>query len=155
MHVQDSVFWLGVASWRKEMLYFLTHSTHFIYGYLVSDIWWKAIHIVREETRYHYFMGYSFWLAAKDFLYAPSQRQHSIYHILHQLWSTGWNKKNNSECQSWGIDPMTHGTMSYYGSTIATDQITECWKCDDITLVFSPAFYSQFIFWMYFKQIAW
>ena len=24
---------------RKEMFYFTTHSTHFIYGYMVSDIW--------------------------------------------------------------------------------------------------------------------
>ena len=24
---------------RKEMFYFMTHSTHFIYGYMVSDIW--------------------------------------------------------------------------------------------------------------------
>ena len=24
---------------RKEMFYLTTHSTHFIYGYMVSDIW--------------------------------------------------------------------------------------------------------------------
>ena len=24
---------------RNEMLYLTTHSTHFIYGYMVSDIW--------------------------------------------------------------------------------------------------------------------
>ena len=24
---------------RKEMFYLMTHSTHFIYGYMVSDIW--------------------------------------------------------------------------------------------------------------------
>ena len=24
---------------RKEMFYLTTHSTHFIYGYIVSDIW--------------------------------------------------------------------------------------------------------------------
>ena len=24
---------------RKEMFYLTTHSTHFIYGYLASDIW--------------------------------------------------------------------------------------------------------------------
>ena len=23
----------------KEMLYLMTHSTHFIYGYMVSDVW--------------------------------------------------------------------------------------------------------------------
>ena len=24
---------------RKEMVYLMTHSTHFIYGYMASDIW--------------------------------------------------------------------------------------------------------------------
>ena len=24
---------------RKEMFYFMMHSTHFIYGYMASDIW--------------------------------------------------------------------------------------------------------------------
>ena len=24
---------------RKEMFYLMTHSSHFIYGYMVSDIW--------------------------------------------------------------------------------------------------------------------
>ena len=24
---------------RKEMFYLMTHSTHFIYGYIASDIW--------------------------------------------------------------------------------------------------------------------
>ena len=24
---------------RKEIFYLMTHSTHFIYGYMVSDIW--------------------------------------------------------------------------------------------------------------------
>ena len=26
-------------SGRKEMFYLTTHSTHFIYGYIASDIW--------------------------------------------------------------------------------------------------------------------
>ena len=26
-------------TWRKEMFYLTTHSTHFIYGYMASDIW--------------------------------------------------------------------------------------------------------------------
>ena len=28
---------------RKEMFYLTTHSTHFIYGYMVSDIWLRTI----------------------------------------------------------------------------------------------------------------
>ena len=36
---------------RKEMFYLTTHSTHFIYGYMASDIWLRTILIVRKETR--------------------------------------------------------------------------------------------------------
>ena len=32
----------------KEMFYLTTHSTHFIYGYLASDIWY-TIQIERER----------------------------------------------------------------------------------------------------------
>ena len=46
------------------MIYLTTHSTHFIYGYMASH------------------MGYSFLLAARVLLYAPSHRQDSTYHGL-------------------------------------------------------------------------
>ena len=35
----------------REMFYLMMHSTHFIYGYMVSDMWLRTILIVREETR--------------------------------------------------------------------------------------------------------
>ena len=66
---------------RKEMFYLTTHSTHFIYGYMASDIWLRTILIVREETRCRH-IGYSFQLAARVLLYAPSHRQDSTYHCL-------------------------------------------------------------------------
>ena len=56
---------------RKEMFYLTTHSTHFIYGYMASDIWLKTILIVRKETRCRH-MGYSLRLTARVLLYAPS-----------------------------------------------------------------------------------
>ena len=63
------------------MFYLMTHSTHFIYGYMVSDIWLKTILIVRKETRCRH-IGYSFRLTARVLLYAPSHRQDSTYHSL-------------------------------------------------------------------------
>ena len=36
---------------RKEMFYLTTHSAHFIYRYMASDIWLRTILIVRKETR--------------------------------------------------------------------------------------------------------
>ena len=63
------------------MFYLTTHSTHFIYGYMVSDIWLRTILIVRKETCCCH-IGYSFWLTARVLLYAPSHRQDSTYHSL-------------------------------------------------------------------------
>ena len=66
---------------RKEMFYLMMHSTHFIYGYMASDIWLRTILIVWKETRFRH-IGYSFRLTARGLLYAPSHRQDSTYHGL-------------------------------------------------------------------------
>ena len=63
------------------MFYLTTHSTHFIYGYMASEIWLRTILIVRKETLCRH-MGYSFRLTAMVLLYAPSHRQDSTYHGL-------------------------------------------------------------------------
>ena len=55
------------------MFYLTMHSTHFIYGYMASDIWLRTILIVRKETRCHH-IGYSYRLTARVLLYAPSHR---------------------------------------------------------------------------------
>ena len=68
-------------SGRKEMFYLTTHSTHFIYAYMASDIWLKTILIVRKETRCR-LIGYSYRLTARVLLYAPSHRQDSTHHGL-------------------------------------------------------------------------
>ena len=60
------------------MFYLTTHSTHFIYGYMASDIWLRTILIVRKETRCRH-IGYSFRLAARVLLYATSHRQDNTY----------------------------------------------------------------------------
>ena len=66
---------------RKEMFYLTTYSTHFIYGYMASDIWLRTILIVKKETRCCH-IGYSFRLTARVLLYAPSHRQENTYHSL-------------------------------------------------------------------------
>ena len=66
---------------EREMFYLTTHSTHFIYGYMVSDIWLRTILIVRKETRFRH-IGYSFRLTVRVLLYAPPHRQDSTYHSL-------------------------------------------------------------------------
>ena len=69
-----------VAVYSKEMFYLTTHSTHFIYGYMESDIWLRTI-LMRKETRCRH-IGYSYRLTARVLLYAPSHRQDNTYHGL-------------------------------------------------------------------------
>ena len=66
---------------EREMFYLMTHSTHFIYGYMASDIWLRTILIVKKETRCRH-IGYSYRLTASVLLYAPSHRQDNTYHGL-------------------------------------------------------------------------
>ena len=66
---------------EREMFYLTTHSTHFIYGYMVSDIWLRTILIGRKETRCRH-IDYSYRLTARVLLYAPSHRQDDTYHSL-------------------------------------------------------------------------
>ena len=66
---------------EREMFYLTMHSTHFIYGYMASDIWLRTILIVRKETRCRH-IGYSYRLTARVLLYASSHRQDNTYHGL-------------------------------------------------------------------------
>ena len=75
---------------EREMFYLTTHSTHFIYGYMASDIWLRTILIVRKEIRCRH-IGYSFRLTARVLLYAPFHRQDNTYHGL--CYTSRWNEK--------------------------------------------------------------
>ena len=106
---------------KKEMFYLTTHSTHFIYGYMASDIWLRTILIVREETRCRH-IGYYFRLAARVLLYAPSHRQDSTYHGLcyTSRGALAGTRNNSMVPPHESIDPTTHRTMSersYHGAT--------------------------------------
>ena len=105
---------------RKEMFYLTMHSTHFIYGYMASDIWLRTTQIVREETCCRH-MGYSFWLTARVLLYASSHRQEDTYHSLCYTSSGALaGTRNSSMRPPWRIDPTSHHTMSersYHGAT--------------------------------------
>ena len=63
--MSQSVYWeFGLQEGNVFNFYLTTHSTHFIYGYMASDIWLRTILIVRKETRCRH-IGYSFRLAAR------------------------------------------------------------------------------------------
>ena len=56
------------------MFYLTTHSTHFIYGYMASNIWLRTILIVSKETRFRH-IGYSYRLTARVFyMHHPTDR---------------------------------------------------------------------------------
>ena len=82
------------------MFYLTTHSTHFIYGYMASDIWLRTILIVREETRCRH-IGYSFRLTERVLLYAPSHRQDNTYHGLCYTSCGALAGTRNSSMGSW------------------------------------------------------
>ena len=65
----------------RKMFYLTMHSTHFIYGYMASDIWLRTTQMAREETRWRH-MGYVFRLAARVVLYASSHRQDNTHYNL-------------------------------------------------------------------------
>ena len=62
---------------EREMFYLTTHSTHFIYGFMASDIWLRTILIVRKETRCRQIV-----LTARVILHAPPHRNDNTYHSL-------------------------------------------------------------------------
>ena len=103
---------------RKELFYLTTHSTHFIYGYMASHIWYRTIRIEIKETRCRH-MGYSFRLVATVLLYPSSHIQDNTYHGLCYT-SRGALAGTRNSSTPWRIDPTTHHTMnerSYHGAT--------------------------------------
>ena len=83
-YIQRPTIYLGsskIISYVYIYIYITTHSTHFIYGYMASDIWLRTILIVRKETRCRH-IGYSYRLTARVLLYAPSNRHYNTYHVL-------------------------------------------------------------------------
>ena len=130
----------------------MTDSTHFIYSYMASDIWYRTTQIAREKTHLCH-MGYSFRLAARLCLYASSHRQDSTYHCLCYTsrgamagtrnspmgpstmkdWSDDPSHRERtllprsyiSLPTPWRIDPTTHRTVSersYRGATSRSHQ---------------------------------
>ena len=78
------------------------------------------IQIATGETRCRH-MSYSFRLAARVLIYAPSHRLDSTYHgYCYTSRGTLAGTRNRSMGPPWRIDPTTHRTMderSYHGAT--------------------------------------
>ena len=115
---------MNILEGRKEMFYLTMLSTHFIYGYMASDIWLSTILIVRKETCCCH-MGYSFWLTARVLLYAPSHRQDSTYHGLCYTSHGGLaGTRNNS------MGPPHEGSIrrpiAPWANALTTEKLARC-----------------------------
>ena len=62
---------------RKEMFYLMMHSTHFIYGCMASDIWFRTTQWERKPAAATW--ATSFQLVARVLLYAIFHRQDNTY----------------------------------------------------------------------------
>ena len=76
--------------------------------------WKKTIKIAREKTHWHPYIGYSFWLAARELLYTPSHRKDSTCipqpcYISRGALAGMRNRSMDLPCR---IDAKTHRTMS-------------------------------------------
>ena len=65
---------------EREMLYLTTHSTHFIYSYMVSDMVKDHSDSEKVNTLPPHRLLLS--ITARVLLYAPSHRQDKTYHSL-------------------------------------------------------------------------
>ena len=71
LQVSHSQTWQTLnGNWTKKMFYLMTHSAHFIFGYMTSGVWQRTTSIERGETCCHNSRAY-FRLAARNLLYTP------------------------------------------------------------------------------------
>ena len=96
-------------------IYLMMHSTHFIYGYMASDIWYLFNNALNTFYLWLYGVGHMvknhsdseignllplngllFLISSKGSFICtiPQTGQHTPWPLLHQLWSTGWNTKS-------------------------------------------------------------
>ena len=89
----------------KKKYYLMTHSAHFIHGFIASDLCKRATQMMRTETRCLFFMRYSFSIRSKEFANIYHGLSYTIRRALAEV-------RNSSMGPSRDIDPMIHCTMS-------------------------------------------
>ena len=66
---------------KERNVYLMTHSTHFIYGYMVSDIWLKTT-VGKGGNLLLLLHGLLFPISSKESFIGQTNRQDSTYHDL-------------------------------------------------------------------------
>ena len=97
--------------------------THFIYGYMASDVWYRITQIVRDETRCCHFICHPFQVAARAVLYAPSHRLDSCTIIRYRCHYTKSNpiddhsNISSKTLQMQNFKPLGHYTCMQCGTS--------------------------------------
>ena len=97
---------------KKEMFYLMTHSTHFIYSYMASDMVKDHSDSKRENP-----------LPPHRLLFRISSKvqtgQHIPHPLLHQSWNTGLNEKQlyGSTMRDQSDNPLNHERTFYHRAT--------------------------------------
>ena len=116
------------------MFYLTTHSTHFIYDYMASDIWLRTILIVRKEreremfylmmhsTHFIYsYMASDIWLRTilivreREMFYLTTQSTHYIYgYMASDIWlRTILIVREETRCHIYCIKVLGSGKCIY------------------------------------------
>ena len=83
---------------RKELFYLTMHSTHFIYGYMASDIWLRTILIVRKETRCHHIATLIDYQQGFFYMHHPTDR---MTHTMAGARNSSMGRRVRMKGQSW------------------------------------------------------
>ena len=112
---------------RKVLGFFFYRRTqHIIYGYIESDIRYRTPQIAREETGCRHYIDYSFRLAARYLLYAPSSdKMVNIHDVCFTSRGTLVGSITSSMGPPRGIDPSTRRNMS--GSSTTKLHLAPLW----------------------------
>ena len=71
---------------RKEIIYFTTHSTHFIYGYMEYPLYKEGNVLFNDALDTFYLRLYGVRLAARGLLYAPhTDRELHVSSVIETL----------------------------------------------------------------------
>ena len=98
---------MGSPKGRKERFYLMMHSTPFIYGFMVSDIWLKD-HSNRERERGNLLLPHGLFFPARVLLYAPSHRHDSTCHSLCHTSRGSLAGMRNSSMEDRSDNPSHH-----------------------------------------------
>ena len=86
-----------IVEGRKEMFYLTTHSTHFIYGYMASNMVEDHSDGERGIPLPPHRLLFPINSKGSFICTIPQTGLHIPQPLLHQSWSTGWNEKYRSE----------------------------------------------------------